>query len=172
MANGTLDPQAAASMRANIEQLRAMVEAGGPGVLEAVDAKNRAAIVAGWKEIGAAQTDRTIETFVNVLWETMCRPDGLQFTAAVEPGKMQMHCTYCPWVEVAKAAGSTEIGFHLLCKSDEAMIAGFNQAAGPGEKQIVFTRTKTLMQGDDYCDHTYTYAAGSTLPTPSSIRTE
>ena len=43
---------------------------------------------------------------------------------------------------------ATDWLYHHTCSADEAMVSGFNPKIG-------FRRTKTLMQGDDYCDHYY-----------------
>jgi len=44
--------------------------------------------------------------------------------------------------------GLEEIGFDLSCNRDFNLVAGFN-------KNIKLKRTKTLMQGDSYCDFRY-----------------
>lgn len=149
-----IDDQRAEEMRQRIAAVRERVEQAGPIVLEMIDQRNHENIVAEWKAIAEKQADPSATTFVDILWNQMCAPDGLEFTQEVTGEKIQMHCTYCPWVEVAKAAGSTEVGYWLFCKTDPHMIEGFNQAVAPGKK-IKFTRSKTLMQGDAYCDHCY-----------------
>jgi hypothetical protein len=59
-----------------------------------------------------------------------------------------MRCTKCPAYEMAKDMNATEWLYHHICSIDEYVVSGFNPKIG-------FTRTKTLMQGDDYCDHYY-----------------
>jgi hypothetical protein len=155
-ANG-LDPKIAGEMQEKIELLNELVKVYGQGVLDVVDRFNQERIVKGWKALGQQQPAVNIDTFVNLLWKTYCVKDGLHFSIETADERTQIRCTYCPWVEVARAAGSTEIGYHLLCLSDPAMVAGFNLAAGENERPIRFTRTQTLMQGDESCDHTYSY---------------
>lgn len=157
MSHKTLDPQKAAAMREQIEFLKELVDRLGPEVLDVADQRSRRNTVAGWKTIGEHAPSVTMESFVDILWHQFCIPDGLEFTMEKTGDAIQMHCTYCPWVEVAKAAGSTKIGYHMLCMSDPYMIEGFNQAAGPDDRKIKFSRRKTLMQGDDFCDHRYEY---------------
>ena len=154
-----IDAQRAEQMRQRLAAVREQVAQGGPAVLEAIDRSNQESIVPEWKAIAEKQATVSIETFVDVLWNQMCAPDGLEFEFSQEATgeKTQMHCTYCPWVEVAKAAGSTEVGYWLFCKTDPYMIEGFNQASGPEGRKIKFSRSKTLMQGDAYCDHCYEY---------------
>ena len=152
-----LDPQQAQAMRERIEFLKELVDRFGPEVMEVADRRSRRNITAGWKAIGLQQAEISIESLVDVLWNGMCRADGLEFTLEASDEQIQVCCTSCPWVAVAQAAGSTEIGYQVLCQGDPYMVEGFNQAAAPGARRIQFSRRKTLMQGDDCCDHRYTY---------------
>jgi hypothetical protein len=54
----------------------------------------------------------------------------------------------CPVFEMAREMGVTELMYHHTCCTDECIASAFNP-------QIGFRRTKTLMQGDDCCDHYY-----------------
>lgn len=154
-----IDAQRAEEMRQHLVAVKEKVEQGGQAVLDAIDRHNQESIIPEWKAIGEKQSKVSIETFVDVLWNQMCQPDGLEFVVEQETigEKIQMRCTYCPWHEIAKAAGSTEAGYWLFCKTDPYMIEGFNQARSPEDRKIQFSRSKTLMQGDAYCDHCYAY---------------
>ena len=55
--------------------------------------------------------------------------------------------TRCMWAEAFKALEAEDIGF-WICEGDGPMASAFNPAIG-------FCRTKTLMMGDDCCDHIY-----------------
>lgn len=154
-----IDAQRAEETRQWIAGIKEKVAQGGQPVLEAIDRHNQETIPPTWKAIAEKQAEVSIESFVDALWNQMCVPDGLEFTMEEHiPGeKIQMHCTYCPWAEIAKAAGAADVGYALFCKTDPYMVAGFNQAAGPDGKHIKFSRSKTIMQGDAYCDHCYEY---------------
>lgn len=54
--------------------------------------------------------------------------------------------TGCPWT-IFRDLGMPEIG-HIFCDADEPMVKTFNP-------EIEFERTKTLMDGDDCCNHHY-----------------
>jgi len=55
--------------------------------------------------------------------------------------------TSCPLATYFRKIGKPEIG-KFFCEVDEPLVKAFN-------KCIKFERTKTLMDGDDYCDHHY-----------------
>lgn len=142
-----------------IAAVKAQVDADGQAVLDDIDRRNRAGVTAEWKMRAEERGDASIPAFVDALWNGMCLPDGLEFERADDPvtGTVQMHCTYCPWHAVAAAAGATDVAYTLFCATDQYMVAGFNEAAGPGVRRIAFSRTTTLMQGGTHCDHRYAY---------------
>lgn len=55
--------------------------------------------------------------------------------------------TYCMWAEVFRNLGAENIGF-WICEGDGPAVKAYNPS-------IEFRRTKTLMMGDDYCDHCF-----------------
>ena len=62
--------------------------------------------------------------------------------------KRQAYCfTRCMWAEVFAELDALDIGF-WLCEGDAPTASAFNPAIG-------FQRTKTLMEGDDCCDHIF-----------------
>jgi hypothetical protein len=62
--------------------------------------------------------------------------------------KLVLHVTECLWAKVFKEMKATDLGYMLNCQPDFA----YAQACNPN---IKLKRTKTLMQGDSYCDHTF-----------------
>ena len=59
-----------------------------------------------------------------------------------------MKITRCPFADMAIALGEEDWGFEFYCMSDYGMVEGFNP-------EIEFSRSKTLMEGHDCCDHFY-----------------
>jgi hypothetical protein len=55
--------------------------------------------------------------------------------------------TRCMWAEIFNELGAPEIGY-WLCEGDAPISSAFNPAIG-------FERSKTLMEGDDCCDHVF-----------------
>ena len=73
----------------------------------------------------------------------------LTLTYAEEsPNELTLHVTECLWAKVFKEMNATDLGYVLHCQPDFA----YAEACHP---RIKMKRTKTLMQGDSYCDHTF-----------------
>ncbi len=62
--------------------------------------------------------------------------------------KLTLHVTECLKAKIFKEMNATDLGYVMFCHPDFA----YAQACHP---KIKMKRTKTLMQGDRYCDHTY-----------------
>jgi hypothetical protein len=61
---------------------------------------------------------------------------------------LELKITKCLWEKVYREAGAAELGYAIVCHTD------FATAESSGQKLI---RTKTLMQGDDCCNHRWIY---------------
>jgi hypothetical protein len=64
------------------------------------------------------------------------------------PKKLSYHVTECLWAKTFKEMNATDLGYILCCGSDFAMARAYHP-------KMRLKRTKTLMQGDSYCNHTY-----------------
>jgi len=92
----------------------------------------------------AQMTDRGLQAVID-FWNGM--PPDMEFQLEEQaPQHLRYRVTRCP--HVADFAGAGDVGFAFMCAYDIGFCQGLNPA-------IKFTRTKTLMQGDDCCDHTY-----------------
>jgi predicted ArsR family transcriptional regulator len=100
-----------------------------------------------------ANKENDIQGLVNFLWEPL-RQEGFEFTSNWNELGCQMKVTRCPIAEIARALKVEKWGFIFYCWSDEAICEGYNP-------EIRFRRTKTLMEGDEYCDHFYCYEAAA-----------
>jgi predicted ArsR family transcriptional regulator len=90
-----------------------------------------------------------IQGLINWLWEPL-REEGFEFTCEQRDEGYQLHVTRCPIAEIAKTFNLEKWGFLFHCRGDKAICDGYNP-------KITLRRTKTLMEGDDYCDHFYGY---------------
>ena len=105
-----------------------------------------------WAKIAEEAGENSIETFI----KRQFRPSGTggtEYTVEETSSGFLFNCTKCPAYELAKQHGIIEQAFYLCCEPDPFAAEGFNPNIG-------FKRTKTLMQGDDYCDHFYFYRNG------------
>ncbi len=64
------------------------------------------------------------------------------------PKAFEVKVTECLWARTYQSANAGDLGYLLSCYGDYASARGFN----PKMRMI---RTKTLMQGDAYCNHRY-----------------
>jgi hypothetical protein len=64
------------------------------------------------------------------------------------PKKLSCHITECLAAKVFKEMNATDLGYILICRTDFAMARAYHP-------KLRLKRTKTLMQGDSYCNHTY-----------------
>ncbi len=62
------------------------------------------------------------------------------------PTEVELKVTECVWVKPFRDAKAADLGHTIVCAFDEEWARGFNP-------KIKFTRTKTLMQGDAFCNH-------------------
>ncbi|MDR1084033.1 MAG: L-2-amino-thiazoline-4-carboxylic acid hydrolase [Deltaproteobacteria bacterium] len=62
--------------------------------------------------------------------------------------RFDYNVTYCAYAEMYQKTGLKELGFILSCNRDLAFIEGF-------APDIELKRTKTLMEGADFCDFRY-----------------
>lgn len=66
---------------------------------------------------------------------------------------VSLRFTECLNAKVFRELDAADIGYATLCHGDEAWARAFNP-------KIKFVRTKTLMEGDDCCDHCYIMEEG------------
>jgi hypothetical protein len=66
------------------------------------------------------------------------------------PQVFEVKVTECLWAKTFREMGAADIGYPLICHTDYADCQGFNP-------RIAVTRSKTLMQGDDCCNHRFVW---------------
>jgi predicted ArsR family transcriptional regulator len=106
-------------------------------------------IKSDWAETGAreAHPGAEIADFIRILWEPL-KNEGFGFTFKTVDAATIFAVTKCPVYELAISTGLTEWCYHLACATDFYSTCAFSSKIG-------FNRTKTLMQGDECCNHTY-----------------
>jgi hypothetical protein len=76
-----------------------------------------------------------------------CRVTHQWVKVVDEPNRVKYNFTKCMWAEAFSSLNATDIG-HWFCDTDEPAIKAYNPRLG-------FKRTKTLMDGDAFCDHEF-----------------
>jgi hypothetical protein len=64
-----------------------------------------------------------------------------------EPDRIGYRYTRCMYAEILRELGEPELGL-VMCARDEPWVKSYNPGLG-------FRRTKTLMEGDEVCDHVF-----------------
>jgi hypothetical protein len=89
----------------------------------------------------------TLEDFVKLHFGGLISM-GWEYTVSENIGEVLFNITKCPKYDLAKKLGAEDIMYLLACETDEYSAKGFNE-------NIQFSRSKTLMKGDECCNHCY-----------------
>ncbi len=102
-----------------------------------------------WAQLGKekARPGTEIDDFIHALWDPL-PAQGFEFTVEKDAGSARFRVTRCPVRDLAQRTGLHEWCHALACATDFVSTPAFSD-------RIEFSRTRTLMQGDDCCDHTY-----------------
>ena len=103
------------------------------------------AIERGRKMTRGAESN-TLKAFCSAL-ETGCTGSHEWIKLEDTDKRQSYRFTRCLWAEIFNELGARDIGF-WWCEGDEPIASVFNPAIG-------FQRTRTLMEGDDCCDHIF-----------------
>ncbi|MHA2175664.1 MAG: L-2-amino-thiazoline-4-carboxylic acid hydrolase [Candidatus Hodarchaeales archaeon] len=100
----------------------------------------------GWRKWAQKNNLSTLEDFIHSAWEGWTEGE---YTIERKPNYAQIYCTKCPMADAYLSIGKAELGKVFHCCEDPFMVLGFNP-------QLKFGRTKTLMDGNGFCNHYYT----------------
>ena len=134
-------------LAARVEDLNALREVFGNRVEEIVKESRSKRIVKEWQKIAEAHGRNDVQGMKETLWQWVLE-EGIEYEVEDTSEGTQYKVTRCPFAEMTREIGAADWGYICFCEDDEPMVAGFNPEMG-------FKRTKTLMQGDDCCDHFY-----------------
>ena len=140
-----VDQRLLAEMADRATLYRALVDRFGSGVLD---------VVAQWTIDGARSRmehadleRRDLQAVMEQLWDQMGDDTAFEILERTD-STLKLSVSKCLFAEEMRRLGAAEIGKAFYCAYDE----GFCQGLNPN---LRFTRTKTLMNGDDSCNHTY-----------------
>lgn len=90
--------------------------------------------------------DKSLRSYIDWLISALTAGHEYEIVESKE-NSIKFKFTKCPWAYYFRKIGKPEIG-KFFCIADEPLVKAFN-------KDINFKRTKTIMDGDGYCDHQY-----------------
>ena len=127
-------------------------ELGEDGFLEVLE---RASLQAAAHDVQEATRNiprRDLAIFTN--WLRFPDPDTVQrltFDVVEDTERVfEIRVTECIWAKTFREENAADIGYATVCHRDLATCQAFNP-------KIKLVRTKTLMQGDDCCDHRWVW---------------
>lgn len=136
------------SVRAYVEAVRAVAEACGAEGVSAVRERALRLAIESSRQAAAEAEDTGLRAYCRAL-EEGCRGSH-EWVKVEDTDTVQAYrFTRCLWAECFRALNAEELGL-WGCELDGPAAAAFNPC-------IRFRRTKTLMAGDDCCDHVYYY---------------
>ncbi len=102
-----------------------------------------------YSSIATYKPENTLQDFIRPFYED----EGYKTILTIEivenrEDLVSWRVTECLNAKVFRELDAAEIGYATLCHGDEAWAKAFNP-------NIQFSRTKTLMEGHDCCDHCY-----------------
>jgi L-2-amino-thiazoline-4-carboxylic acid hydrolase len=131
--------------------LKPLVAKYGPGVIDELKANTIEGAKSRFEKMTIAQRD--LGAVKELLWDKL-DPEKYKIEKLEDtPESLKYRVLTCPWAEAYREVKGAEIGSALSCAWDYGFCQGLNPA-------IKFTRTKTLMQGDDCCNHCYELKKG------------
>ena len=129
-----------------VQAVRAAEDLYGPGAGEAIRQRMLERSLAEASEGGVQVADRSLRAYCQRL-ERGCRGSHEWIKIEDTDVTQAYRFTRCLWADVFRALGASDIGL-WICSGDGPAAAAVNP-------RIRFRRTKTLMAGDDCCDHVY-----------------
>jgi hypothetical protein len=110
------------------------------------------------KEAGAAQARRGMDRVQKrdfATWVGNMKSISPMFQHALTyeivedaPAAFEFRVSQCLWAKVFRESDAADIGYAAICHPDFAVASGFNP-------KLKLVRTKTLMQGQECCNHRY-----------------
>ena len=91
----------------------------------------------------------SIAELTKIVKEIWARDDAMEIRMIKEDEReLCFDVIYCGYAEIYEKMGIRELGYILSCSRDFPFMEGFNP-------EITLKRTKTLMEGAEYCDFRY-----------------
>lgn len=130
--------------------LQALEKEFGPRVREIVLKERAASTKSEWEDIAMETNDIQVKDMIETLWEPMLKRGFVKYDIEeIDDSRICLKVTSCLFAEIVVDLDiPRDWAFALYCVDDEHMVKGFTPA-------MEFTRSKTLMEGHDCCNHCY-----------------
>lgn len=128
-----------------VDAVRALEAVGGPEAVQALRQRRLSQSVEDAAERGR-RGDNSLRAYCSAL-EEGCRGSHEWVKTEDSDIRQGYRFTRCLWADAFRALNAADIG-RWICQSDGPVAAAFNPA-------IRLRMTKTLMAGDDCCDHVF-----------------
>lgn len=131
-----------------VQKLNEMKSVYGDLLLDAVKEHVKRQTESEWLQLKSIHSKHTAEELVDIQWEHVSRSAGIEFTVENKDDLIQITATKCPLADMAHELNAAEWGYLYYCSRSPIAVENFSETIG-------FTRSKTLMQNDEYCNHCY-----------------
>jgi hypothetical protein len=128
------------------EAVRWTQQTGGQPAAMAMRARLMRRWIAAAAERGLQAEDNSLRAYCAGL-EEACQGSHQWEKLEESATKQAYRFTRCLWADAFRSLRAEDIGI-WICEADGPVAAAFNPS-------IKFQRTKTIMEGDDFCDHVY-----------------
>ena len=146
-----------------LEILKRLKERFGEEVIE-IASSARLAVHKKWmKNLTKRKSGRPSEIFKHSAFSVTSAEENLLEYEVLEDSnkKFAVKITKCKYADFYIEKGEPKIGYLMHCALDFGETEAFSS-------DIILKRTKTLMQGDNYCNHCYELKAGKRYPRPDN----
>jgi predicted ArsR family transcriptional regulator len=130
--------------------LQALEKEFGPRVREIVLKERAETTRFQWVDIAKETHGISVKDMIETLWAPMLKRGLVTYDIEeATDGQTCLKVTSCIFARIVEELNiPRDWGFSLYCVDDEHMVKGFNP-------KMEFTRSKTLMEGHDCCNHCY-----------------
>ncbi len=130
--------------------LQVLVKKFGMNVRETVKGERARLVQSQWKKIAEQTAGILIKDLIETLWEPLKQKGIVSYeVTSNDEKKICIKVTQCLFARLVEELNiPKDWGYDLYCQDDEYMVKGFNE-------EMVFSRSMTLMEGHDYCNHCY-----------------
>jgi hypothetical protein len=131
-----------------VEKLNELKKVHGPLLEDAVIEHVKRQTESEWNQLKYIHPRHTAEELIDLQWEHVSRSAGIEFTINQEDNGISVNTTKCPLADMANQLQASHWGYLYYCSRSQVAVNTFNP-------DIKFSRTKTLMLGDECCNHCY-----------------